>query len=109
VSAQPICPHCGQVLNEDIPLALVGSILLKCPICGLNYSFHRDEGEYSGDQEEEYHMSTGLFRRKPLRTPTGSSPTSQIRIWLILCLSCVIPLIFLSILAVIISLTSILD
>ena len=105
MSNQPICPHCGHDLGEDIPKALVGSIQLNCPLCSLTYSFQRDVSEHSG-AEEEYYLSTGLFRKKPLHTQDGSFQADEIRIWFILSLCCIIPLILMSIIIVIIALTS---
>ncbi|TFG31336.1 hypothetical protein EU528_06500 [Candidatus Thorarchaeota archaeon] len=59
-----ICPQCGQPLNEDIPLAIVGSILLKCPFCEMVYSFQRQEEVDCLEEEVEPYLSAGLFQKK---------------------------------------------
>jgi len=75
---QPKCPHCGRKLDETIPIALEGSILLKCPFCEMTYSFHRQEDNISGEEAAEYYLSPGPFRRRMVlgdsdeRRETGS-------------------------------------
>lgn len=61
---QPKCPHCGRELDETIPLALEGSILLKCPFCEMTYSFQRQEDTISREEAAEYYLSPGPFRRR---------------------------------------------
>jgi len=70
---QVICPQCGQLLDEPIPQALVGSIQLKCPYCDMVYSFQREEHVGVLESEIESYLSPGPFRRK-LVVRSGGEP-----------------------------------
>ncbi|MGY5880630.1 MAG: hypothetical protein RTV31_10285 [Candidatus Thorarchaeota archaeon] len=61
---QAICPQCGHALDETIPLALVGSIQVRCPFCEMIYSFQRQEDLDTLEEEVESYLSVGPFRRK---------------------------------------------
>lgn len=61
---QPICPHCGRGLDEDIPLALEGTMQVRCPFCEMIYSFQRQEDARFIEEDAEYYLSAGPFRKK---------------------------------------------
>ena len=74
-----ICPHCNHELGEKIPLALVGSIQLKCPLCGMFYLFQREEDTESLEQEEASYLSGGPFRRRvAVSNDDGLRPVNQL-------------------------------
>ena len=85
-----ICPHCGHELNETVPLALVGSIQLKCPTCGMFYLFQREGDEDILEQEIETYLSRGPFQRKFVLSrddrPHPVSSISDRYTYLLLCL-----------------------
>ena len=68
---EAICPHCGHALDETIPLALVGSIQVKCPFCDMVYSFQRYEDVDSIGEESESYLSAGPFGRKLVFSDEG--------------------------------------
>ena len=71
---QVICPQCGQALDESIPLALVGSIQVKCPFCDTVYSFQRQEDIEALEKEVESYLSPGPFGRKLVVSNRGEPP-----------------------------------
>lgn len=64
MSGEPTCPHCGESLGESIPGSVQDPINIQCPICGMNYTYYRNEREAS--DQEQYYFSTGLHRRHPV-------------------------------------------
>lgn len=86
----PICPHCGRGLDENIPLALEGTIQLKCPFCEMTYSFQRQKDSSYVEEDAEYYLSAGPFRRKLVLgdndEPRKTDPTSKKYSCLFLCL-----------------------
>jgi hypothetical protein len=65
-----ICPHCGLEIQEAIPSAVIGTIQLRCPNCGMTFSYQQ-ETEEPILENEDYYFSTGLFRRKPVSNKNG--------------------------------------
>lgn len=86
----PICPHCEQELDEDIPIALEGTIQLKCPFCEMTYSFRRQKDSSSIEAGSEYYFSDGPFQRKLVLgendDPRKTDSTSKKYSCLFLCL-----------------------
>ncbi|MFW9844121.1 MAG: hypothetical protein ACFFEV_06080 [Candidatus Thorarchaeota archaeon] len=84
-----ICPHCGLELDEKIPLALIGSIQLKCPYCGRFYLFERQDDSATLEEVESY-LSVGPFRRKiafsGTEEPRPADPLAKNLSCLVLCL-----------------------
>ena len=66
VVSEPICPHCGEPLGEDISKAIEDPIRIRCPTCELIYIFHRNDGGDSAE-EEQYYFSSGPFRKNPIQ------------------------------------------
>ena len=87
---QVVCPQCGSALEEDIPLALVGSIQVKCPFCDMIYSFQRPEDVDTLEEEVESYLSFGPFRRKLIFSERGKpregDPVTKQFSCLVLCL-----------------------
>lgn len=85
-----ICPQCGRELDETIPIALVGSIQVKCPFCDMIYSFQRQEDEDALEEEVESYLSVGPFRQKLVFNDRGGpherDPITKQFSCLVLCL-----------------------
>jgi len=64
MSYAPTCPYCNTDLDEPIPQALQGSIQVRCPSCGLLYSYSQELGSLPIEDEFNYQLSPSLFGKK---------------------------------------------
>lgn len=72
MQGKPTCPHCGESLEEGIPNAIQDPVNIQCPICGMNYTYYRNESEST--EQESYYFSTGFHRRHPMQRGSREGP-----------------------------------